>query len=86
MDFKELVQKRRSVRKYTEQQLSPEQTQIILRAALMAPTSKSTRAWHFIVVDDTICFSFGSLSIYRSNRKGKDSTHSLSYLRVVFVV
>jgi len=52
MDFKELVQKRRSVRKYTEQQLSPEQTQIILRAALMAPTSKSTRAWHFIVVDD----------------------------------
>lgn len=52
MDFKNLVQKRRSIRKYTEQELTPEQVQAILRAGLMAPTSKSTRAWHFLVVDD----------------------------------
>ena len=52
MDFKDIVQKRRSIRRFTEQELSPEQTQTILRAALMSPTSKSTRAWRFIVVDD----------------------------------
>jgi len=52
MDFKDIVQKRRSIRKFTQQELTPEQTQAILRAALMAPTSKSTRAWHFIVVDN----------------------------------
>ena len=52
MDFKDIVQKRRSIRRFTEQELTSEQTQLILRAALMAPTSKSTRAWHFIVVDD----------------------------------
>ena len=52
MDFKDIVQKRRSIRRFTEQELSPEQTQAILRAALMSPTSKSTRAWRFIVVDD----------------------------------
>ena len=52
MEFKDIVQKRRSIRKFTDQELSPEQTQTILRAALMSPTSKSTRAWHFIVVDN----------------------------------
>ncbi len=52
MHFKDLVQKRRSIRNFTQQELEPEQTQAILRAALMSPSSKSTRAWHFIVIDD----------------------------------
>lgn len=51
-NFKDLVQKRRSVRKFTEQQIKAEDLQTILRAALMSPTSKGTRAWHFVVVDD----------------------------------
>ena len=52
MDFKDLVQKRRSIRKFTDKEISSEELQLILRAALMSPTSKGTRAWHFIVVDD----------------------------------
>lgn len=52
MDFKDLVQKRRSIRKFTDEELSAEQVQTILRAGLMSPTSKSSRAWHFIVVDN----------------------------------
>ncbi len=52
MDFKDLVQKRRSIRKFTDEEISSEDLQLILRAALMSPTSKGTRAWHFIVVDD----------------------------------
>lgn len=51
-DFKSLVQTRRSVRKFTEQPIEADDLKTILRAALMAPTSKSTRGWHFIVVDD----------------------------------
>jgi len=50
--FKELVQMRRSVRKFTGQDINPDDLQLILRAALMSPTSKSTRGWHFIVVED----------------------------------
>jgi nitroreductase len=50
--FKDLVQKRRSSRKFTEDELSPEDLQLILRAGLMSPTGKSVRGWHFIVVDD----------------------------------
>ena len=52
MDFRDLVQKRRSIRKFSDKELSPEDVQTILRAGLMSPTSKSSRAWHFIVIDD----------------------------------
>lgn len=66
-NFKDLVQKRRSIRKFTDQDIDPEDLQLILRSALMAPTSKGTRAWHFIVVDDkdmleklSLCRTMGS--------------------------
>jgi nitroreductase len=52
MDFKNLVQKRRSIRQFTDEELKPEDLHSILRAGLMAPTGKSVRGWHFIVVDD----------------------------------
>ena len=52
MDFKELAQMRRSHRKFTGEEISGDTVQLILRAALMSPTSKSQRAWQFVVVDD----------------------------------
>ena len=52
MDFKELAQMRRSHRKCTGEEISGDAVQLILRAALMSPTSKSQRSWHFVVVDD----------------------------------
>lgn len=51
-DFKDLVQIRRSHRKFTSQELEPDEVRLILRAALMAPTSKGQWAWQFIVVDN----------------------------------
>ena len=51
-DFKTLVQTRRSHRKFSDEKVDAEHVRLILRAALMAPTSKSCRAWHFIVVED----------------------------------
>lgn len=51
-DFKDLVQLRRSHRKYTESEIDADNVRLIMRAALMSPTSKGLRNWHFIVVDD----------------------------------
>ena len=51
-DFKDLAQMRRSHRKFTSQELEAEEVRLILRAALMAPTSKGQRAWQFVVVDN----------------------------------
>lgn len=54
MDFKDLVQQRRSHRKFAAELINSEHIQTILRAGLMAPTSKSTRAWHFYLTDDAL--------------------------------
>ena len=51
-DFKTLAQMRRSHRKFTDQEIDADDVRLILRAALMAPTSKGQRAWQFVVVDD----------------------------------
>lgn len=45
---------RRSYRKFTPEEVDPEAVKTIIRAALMSPTSKTRRAWHFIVVDDRL--------------------------------
>lgn len=50
--FKDLAQLRRSHRKFSDKEVDPEHLKLILRAALMSPTSKSQRAWQFVVVDD----------------------------------
>ena len=50
MEFKDLVQLRRSHRKFTDEEIDGEDVKLILRAALMAPTSKGQRAWQFVVV------------------------------------
>lgn len=52
MEFKNLVQMRRSHRKFTAQEVDGDDVRLILRAALMAPTSKGQRGWQFVVVDD----------------------------------
>ena len=52
VSFKYLVQQRRSHRKFTDQPVDGEHLRLIMRAALMSPTSKSNRSWQFVVVED----------------------------------
>ena len=49
--------KRRSVRKYTNQQVSEEQVEQILRAAMAAPSARNTQPWEFLVVRDKDTFA-----------------------------
>ena len=51
-NFSELIKNRRSMRKFTGEELSQEQVVALLKAALMAPTSKRSNSWQFIAVDD----------------------------------
>lgn len=51
-NFKDLAQLRRSHRKFTDEEIDAEDVRLIMRAGLMAPTSKGQRAWQFVVVDD----------------------------------
>ena len=51
-NFHELLINRRSIRRYTDQSVDPEQVRLILEAALMSPSSKSVRPWQFVVVEE----------------------------------
>lgn len=51
-NFHELIINRRSIRKYTDEPISPDDVKLILEAGLMAPSSKSSRSWQFVVVED----------------------------------
>lgn len=52
MDFDKLIAQRRSIRKFTEEQLSDDELRLLMRAALMAPSSKGTHSYEFFVVQD----------------------------------
>jgi len=52
MNFIDLLKKRRSIRKFAEEKLSPEEVELLMKAALMAPTSKNSHSWEFILVDE----------------------------------
>lgn len=51
-NFSELITNRRSMRKFTDEELSQEQVVSLLKTALMSPTSKRSNSWQFIAVDD----------------------------------
>ena len=50
--FQDLLLKRRSIRRFKDELLLPEETEQILKAALLSPTSKNSRSWQFVVVED----------------------------------
>ena len=51
-DFSDLIKKRRSMRKFTEEELTQEQVVQLMKAALMSPSSKRNNPWQFIIVDN----------------------------------
>ncbi|MDO4165709.1 MAG: nitroreductase family protein [Bacteroides sp.] len=50
--FSDLIQKRRSMRKFTSEELTQDEVVALMKAALMAPTSKRSNSWQFVLVDD----------------------------------
>jgi nitroreductase len=50
--FFELLQTRRSIRKYLPKPVEQEKISTILKAALMSPASKRSNPWEFIVVQE----------------------------------
>ena len=51
-NFSELIKRRRSMRKFTGEELTQDEVVSLLKAALMSPTSKRSNSWQFVVVDD----------------------------------
>lgn len=50
--FGELIRSRRSTRKFTDKTLTQDEVVELLKAPLMAPSSRGRQSWQFVVVDD----------------------------------
>lgn len=50
--MKDMLLKRRSIRKYTDVPIEKEKVEQLVQAGLLSPTSRNGRAWEFIIVDD----------------------------------
>ncbi|HBG06682.1 MAG: NAD(P)H-dependent dehydrogenase/reductase [Geobacteraceae bacterium GWC2_58_44] len=48
----ELLRSRRSIRKFTPEKLTADAIEVLVEAALRAPSSRGINPWQFIVVDD----------------------------------
>lgn len=49
MTITECIEQRRSIRKYTEQEVEREKIEEVLRAALLAPSGKNRQPWKYLV-------------------------------------
>jgi nitroreductase len=52
LKFEEVIEKRRSIRKFKDTPVSRENILKILEAARIAPSASNRQPWHFIVVED----------------------------------
>jgi len=65
--FESFITTRRSTRRFSAEQLSAEEVELLLQAALLAPTSKNCKSWEFVAVEDknilkqlSVCKNSGS--------------------------
>jgi nitroreductase len=52
MNFTTLIAKRRSIRQFKKKEIEPEKIDLLVEAALRAPTSRGINPWEFIVVTE----------------------------------
>lgn len=52
MEVIEAILTRRSIRKYSREKITDNQIEIILKAAMYAPSAMNQQPWHFIVIDE----------------------------------
>ena len=52
MDTVDVILTRRSIRHFTRQPVSEADLEILLRAAMQAPTAGNTQPWHFLIMTD----------------------------------
>jgi len=57
----ETILRRRSIRKYTDQTVEPEKLDLLLQAAMAAPSAMNCKPWEFVVVTDP-----DELALFRS--------------------
>ncbi len=65
--FIKLIQKRRSIRRFQKRKVEDEKIELLIEAALRAPSSRGFNPWEFIVIkDETLLKSLSSSKLHGS--------------------
>lgn len=67
----DLLKTRRSIRKYQDKAVEKEKIDVILRSALLSPSSRARRPWEFLVVTDKVIL----------NKLSKCREHGASFIK-----
>ena len=79
MEAIEAIISRRSIRKYTDEKIPNEKIEILLKAAMNAPSAHNRQPWHFIVIDDKNILN--KIPMYhRFSKMLKDASHAIVVL------
>lgn len=54
MDLTQVIDKRRSVRKFKKEAISFEDLNQIIKAGIMAPSAKNRQPWFFYIINDQV--------------------------------
>ncbi|MBQ9253670.1 MAG: nitroreductase family protein [Bacteroidales bacterium] len=52
MDFKELIEKRQSDRRYLDKEVEDEKIRMCIQAAILSPSACNAQPWTFVVIND----------------------------------
>jgi nitroreductase len=52
METLEVIKTRRSIRKFNDKRIKQETIEVLIRAAMQAPSANNEQPWQFIVIDD----------------------------------
>lgn len=64
----DLLETRRSIRKFQSKDVEKEKIDLLLRGALLSPSSRAIRPWEFVAVDDKVLLQ----KLARCKRHGSD--------------
>ena len=67
MELNEVIDKRRSIRKYINKKISKEVVECLIDNARLAPSAKNRQPWNFVVVQDTIKNKIADMMIKKEN-------------------
>lgn len=67
MELKEVIEKRKSIRSYTNQEVSKEIIIDLIECARLAPSSKNRQPWKFVVVNQQLKNKIADMMIEKEN-------------------
>ncbi len=82
MEFYEVIEKRRSIRRYKDTPIKKETIETILNAARLAPSWKNLQCWKYIVIDD-FPMKESILKAFEKSNPGKKSIKAAPVLVVL---